>query len=63
MKEKNLYIEISFENYGHTLTARCPDEDDEMSITIEGATQTLSIYEAEKLGTFLIEHVKNAKNQ
>lgn len=61
-----LHTDIEFENNGYRLIARGPDEDYEISITIEDVnetTHTLTLDEAEELGEFLIEHVKNARNQ
>ena len=63
-----LHTGIEFENHGNRLIANCPDGDDEMSITIRNRLHTRTLYtmtldEAQELGEFLIEHVKNAINK
>ena len=68
---KDLHVDIKFENYGTELTANCPDEDNDMQITIKNPPVTGSAYamfnmtldRAQELGEFLIEHVKNARKQ
>lgn len=70
MKAKSLYTDIKFENFGSELIANCPDEDDDIGLFIMDAATggvyskfNMTLDEAQELGEFLIEHVKNARNQ
>lgn len=63
-QELRVSMEIGIEE--RQIVVHCPDEDSEMSIIInepEGyrAVYTLDLDEAEEIGYFLIEHVKNAR--
>ena len=64
MEEQKLFVEMTIRDGNNYITARCPDEDDEMSITIKNKYKVnymLTLQEAEDLADFLIEHVKNAR--
>lgn len=64
--ENELLTEIVFDNYGDTLTVRCPDEDDEMQLIINDSSAIDAIYlltieKAVKLRDYLGEHIANVK--
>lgn len=59
----DLLTEMTIKNYDTYLTARCPDEDDQMSITIKNryrVTIGLTLDEAKELADYLNAHVQNA---
>lgn len=64
--EDPLYVAIDFNDNDWSMTCNCPDEDDEMSIVIsspdgEKSVFTFNLDDAERLGDFLLRHVKNAR--
>jgi len=61
--EQKLFTEMTIINYDPYLTARCPDEDDNMSITVKNryrVTMSLTLQEAKDLSEYLNAHVQNA---
>ncbi len=61
--KKELPVEITIQNFDTYLTVRCPDEDDQISITIKNryrVTISLTLDEAKELADYLSIHVKNA---
>jgi len=62
-----LHVAIVFKNIaGYELIATCPDEDHDINIHINDTNESvyqITLDEAQELGEFLIEHVKNARNQ
>lgn len=64
MAEQKLFTEMAINNYNTSITARCPDEDNEMCITIKNKYKvnfTLTLTEAEDFADFIKEHVKVAR--
>jgi hypothetical protein len=59
-----LFTEISFENHGNVMKVSCPDEDNDMRISIKDECYTsycMTLDEAERLMKFLKAHIKEAK--
>ena len=64
MEEQKLFVEMTIRSGNNYITARCPNEDDEMSITIKNKHKInymLTLQEAEDFADFLIEHVKQSR--
>ena len=64
MDGQKLFVEMTIRDGNNYITARCPNEDDEMCITVKNkykVNHMLTLQEAEDLADFLIEHVKNAR--
>jgi uncharacterized protein (UPF0128 family) len=64
MEEQKLFVEMTIKDGNNYITARCPNEDDEICITVKNrykVNHMLTLQEAEDLADFLIEHVKNAR--
>lgn len=59
---------LEFENHGNKMEVHCPDEDDEMTVTVidedagEPANYALTLDEAEELADYLLRHVKNSRD-
>ena len=63
MVKQKLFTEMTINNCDTSITARCPDEDNEMCITIKNKYKvnfTLTLTEANDFADFIKEHVKTA---
>ena len=61
---QKLFVEMKITKGDSFIMARCPNEDDEMSITVKDRYKTvfsLTLDEAEDLSDYIKSHVKNAR--
>jgi len=61
--EQKLFTEMKINNGNTHIIARCPDEDDEMCITIKNRYKvnfSMTLQEAKDFADFINAHVKNA---
>lgn len=64
MGKQKLFTEMTINNCDASITARCPDEDNEMCVTIKNRYKVnfmLTLTEANDFADFIKEHVKAAK--
>ena len=65
-EEQKLFVEMKIWDGSSYLMARCPDEDEQMSITVKDRYKSifsLSLEQAKDLAEYLLEHVDNATNK
>ena len=62
-EEQKLFVEMKIWDGSSYLMARCPDEDEQMSITVKDRYKSifsLSLEQAKDLAEYLLSHVDNA---